>query len=211
MDSRLERARQFYERLAFAGDGSGLSLAARELDGVEADLSLARGRLAHGRFLRGGREDPDELALFDRAAQLYQGLGDTGGAAEALLWVGIFHQFVRHDDDAALPALHQARELAEQAGDKLTLSYALRHLGVAEHRAGRLDAAREHLEASTRLRRDLDFLPGVAANLVGLTYVAAAQGRRDEAFATAAEACRIAEAAGAQAIARQAEEAKARI
>jgi hypothetical protein len=30
---------------------------------------------------------------------------------------------------------------------------ALRHLGIAEHAAGRLEAARLHLEESTRLRR----------------------------------------------------------
>jgi hypothetical protein len=35
----------------------------------------------------------------------------------------------------------------------LTLSYALRHLGIAEHRAGHLDQARSYLEESTRLRR----------------------------------------------------------
>jgi hypothetical protein len=31
------------------------------------------------------------------------------------------------------------------------------------------------------LRREVDFLPGVAANLIGLAYVAAQQERRDEA------------------------------
>ncbi len=146
--------------------------------------------------------------MFDRAAELYRALDDSRGAAEALLWVGIFHQFVRHDDDAAMPALRQSRELAKQAGDQLALSYTLRHLGIAEHRAGRLDTAREHLEESTRLRREVNFLPGVAANLVGLSYIVAAQGRRDEAMTAAAEASRIAEATGAHAIARQAEEAQ---
>ncbi|AEV84691.1 hypothetical protein ACWT_3668 [Actinoplanes sp. SE50] len=211
MDSRIERSRQLYERMAFDGDGSGLPIAERELDGVEADLALARGRLAHGRFLRDGQEDPQELAFFARAAELYEALDDSRGAAEALLWIGIFHQFIRDDDDAAMPALHRSRELAEQAGDRLGLSYALRHLGIAEHRAGRLDTAREHLEESTRLRREVDFLPGVAANLVGLSYIAAAQGRRDDAMTAAAEAGRIAGSTGALAIARQAEEALIRI
>src|ERR1022692_3683198 len=39
--------------------------------------------------------------------------------------------------------------------------------------------------------------PGVAANLVGLTYIAAGQGRRQEALALAGEATAIAEASGA--------------
>ena len=60
------------------------------------------------------------------------------------------------------------------------MSYALRHLSIAEHTAGRLEAARRLLEESVRLRREVGFLPGVAANLVGLIYIAAAQGRRDE-------------------------------
>ncbi len=34
------------------------------------------------------REDPGELALFERAAQLYRGLGDPGGEAKALFWIG---------------------------------------------------------------------------------------------------------------------------
>ena len=110
-----------------------------------------------------------------------------------------------------MPALERARQFAEQAGDKLTLSYVLRHLGIAEHGAGRLDTARERLEESTRLRRDIGFLPGVAANLVGLAYVASAQGRRDEAMAAAEEASTIATGSGAHAIARQAEQARASI
>src|SRR5205814_428005 len=155
------------------GDASGLGVADRELDAVEADLALARGRIVHGRFLEDRTEDPHELALFERAAQLYRTLGDVRGEAEALFWIGTFYQVVRRDNDAAVPVLDRSSELAAQAGDELTLSYALRHLGIAEHAAGRLDAARERLEESVRLRRELGFLPGVAANLVALTYIAA--------------------------------------
>jgi tetratricopeptide (TPR) repeat protein len=208
-DTRIEQARSAYDRMAFAGDSSGLAGASRDLDGVEADLALARGRLLHGRFLEGGAEDPRELVLFERAAELYRGLGDVRGEGESLLWAGIFHQFVRKDNDAAVPALRRSRELIEQAGDRGLLSYVLRHLGIADHAAGRLDAARELLEKSTGLRRDLGLWPGVAANLVGLAYIAAAQGRRDEATAIVTEAAEIAQASGAHAIARQVEEARA--
>jgi hypothetical protein len=102
-------------------------------------------------------------------------------------------------------------ELAARVGDKGTMSDALRHLGIAEHAAGRLDAARQRLEESVRLRREIGLLPGVAANLVGLTYIAAGQGRRDDALALAAEAGAIAEASGAHAILRQVEEARAHV
>ncbi|WP_405143184.1 tetratricopeptide repeat protein [Sphaerisporangium sp. NBC_01403] len=210
-DARVERARLLYERAVFGGDAGVLPAADRELDAVEADLALARGRVMHARSLEDRNEDPQELALFERAARLYRELGDLRGEGESLLWIGIFHQVVRDDGDAALPALERSYELAGQAGDTLTLSYALRHLGFAEHMAGRLDAARERLEESTRLRRELGFLPGVAANLVGLVYVAVAQGRRDDALALVEEAAAIAEASGAKGIMRQIDEARTQL
>jgi tetratricopeptide (TPR) repeat protein len=118
---------------------------------------------------------------------------------------------VRQDSDAAVPILQPSYKLAAQAGDKLTMSYALRHLGIAEHAAGRLDAARGLLEDSVRLRRELGFMPGVAANLVGLAYIAAADGRRDEALALIAEASAIAQASGADGIMRQVEEMRTQV
>ncbi|WP_214414386.1 tetratricopeptide repeat protein [Sphaerisporangium fuscum] len=208
MEERIERARELYERAVFGGDPSGLEPAERDLDGVEADLALARGRILHARFLERREEDPAELSLFERAAELYEKLGDVRGQAEALFWVGVCHQVVR-GDDSAVPVLERSRELAARAGDELTMSYALRHLGIAEHMAGRLEAARERLEESTRLRREIGFLPGVAANLVGLAYLAAGQGRHDDAPALLDEAAEIARATGAHGIARQVEQARA--
>ena len=207
-DERTERARLLYERLVFNGESGGLSAADRELDGVEADLSLARGRIVHGRFLDGGSEDPRELVLFERARELYASLGDPRGEGESLFWIGVYHQVVRGDAETAIPLYLRSCELATRAGDTLTLSYSLRHLGIADHAAGRLDAARERLEESARLRRELGWLPGVAANMVGLIYIAAAQGRHDDASALAREAAAIAEAGGATSISRQVEDAR---
>jgi tetratricopeptide (TPR) repeat protein len=210
-DDRIERARLLYERAVFGGDVGSLAVAERELDGVEADVALARGRVLHARFLDGRNEDPRELVLFERAASLYRVLGDVRGEGQALFWIGAFHQVVHDDVDAAVPFLERSRDLAAQIDDKLTLSYSLRHLGIAEHGAGRLDTARERLEESVRLRREIGFLPGVAANLVGLIYIAAAQGRRDDALALVEEAGAIAEASGALGILRQVQEARARL
>jgi len=53
--------------------------------------------------------------------------------------------------------------LAQSAGDKLTVSYVVRHLGFAEMAAGRLVGARGLLEEAARLRREIGFAPGVAA------------------------------------------------
>jgi tetratricopeptide (TPR) repeat protein len=210
-DERIEQARNLYERAVFGGDAGALADADLGLDAVEADLALARGRVIHARFLEQGDEDPRELELFERAVQLYRTLGDVRGEGESRFWVGTFHQVVRGDDDAAVPSLEQSYALATQAGDKLTMSYALRHLGIAEHRAGRLDTARERLEASVRLRREIGFLPGVAANLVGLAYIAAGQDRHGEALALVEEAAAIAEASGAQGIMRSIDEARTQL
>jgi hypothetical protein len=130
--------------------------------------------------------------LFERAAELYRALGDERGAGTAELWIGIFHQWVRDDDAAAVPAFERAVELA--GGDPLTLSHALRHLGIAAHRAGRLAEALRRLEESTRPGRNWVSRRGVAANLVGLAYIAAAHGRSAEAVAIAEQAVTIAAA-----------------
>ncbi|SEG61904.1 hypothetical protein SAMN05444920_103508 [Nonomuraea solani] len=105
----------------------------------------------------------------------------------------------------------RARGLAERAGDGLTLSYVLRHLGIGEHVAGRLAEARELLEESVRLRREIGFMAGVAANLVGLAYIALAEGRRDEAVAVLDEAAAIAEEDGAGGVMRSIQEARTRL
>jgi tetratricopeptide (TPR) repeat protein len=206
-ESRLERARVLYERAVFGGDEGALAIAGRELDGVEADLALARGRLLHARFLEERREDAQELALFERAAELYASLGDARAEGEALFWVGTFHQVVRDDNAAALPVLERAHELAAAAGDKLTLSYIVRHLGFVDVDAGRIEAAREWLEESVRLRREIGFMPGVAAGVLALAELAAREDRREEALALLDEASSIAEESDAQGIIRWIEQA----
>ncbi|MFJ9947285.1 tetratricopeptide repeat protein [Kitasatospora sp. NPDC091207] len=208
MDERIEHARRLCHQAVFGGETDVLPVADRELDAVEADLTLIRGRILHARFLEQRISDERELELFQHASHLYRSLGDGRGEAEAQFWIGIYHQVVQADDDAALPALQRSRELATAAGDDLTLSYALRHLGIAEHKAGRLPAARALLEESTRLRRALAFPDGVAANLVGLGYIAVAEGRPGDARALLDEAAELAASAGAKAVLDAIDEAR---
>jgi hypothetical protein len=214
VDDRIERVGTVYQRAVYNGDASGLADAERGLDAVEADVALARGRILHGRFLTARAtgaspvEDPAELPLFERASELYRALGDVRGEAEALFWIACLHQVIRRDNETAVPLLERSGQLAAQVGDKSTQAEALRHLGVAAHMAGRLDEARERLAESTRLRREIGALPGVASNMVGLAYVAAAQDRRADALATLDEAYTIAHAHGAHAIVRQIEQAR---
>jgi len=216
VDERVSRAGLLYEQAVFSGDAGSLARADQELDAAEADLAVARGRLMHTRFLlrrdsAAAEEDPGELPLFERAARLYQALGDIGCEAEALFWVGCFHQVVRHDNAVAVPVLERSLKLASQAGDKAAMSEALRHLGIAAHRTGHLAVARQHLEESTRLRREIGLLPGAAANMVGLAYIAAAQQRGDDALALLDEASAIAIARQAHRILQQVDEARAEL
>ncbi|MGR6918443.1 hypothetical protein ACU635_29710 [[Actinomadura] parvosata] len=211
MDGRIEKAKRSYERAVFGGDIGELAAAEQDLDRVEADLALARGRILHARFLHDRRADPRELPLFERATDLYRTLGDAAGEAESLFWQGCYHQVVRNDPGRAVPLLRQSCDLATAAGNRHTQAEALRHLGIADHAAGRLDAARERLETAARLRRELGLLAGAAADQVGLIYIATAQGRSDDALALAEEAYATAEACGARRIMRQVEEARDRI
>jgi tetratricopeptide (TPR) repeat protein len=204
----FEQARLLYEQAVFNGDDGALPAADLILDAAEAGLALARGRIMHARFLAHRQEDPQELALFERAAALYHRLGDIRGEGESLFWAGAFHQVVRGDDDAAGPPLERAWSLAQAAGDKLTSSYVVRHLGFAEMAAGRLDGARELLEQSVRLRREIGFTPGVAAGLLALAELAARAGERDRALALLDEATAIAADTGARGILRWAEQAR---
>jgi tetratricopeptide (TPR) repeat protein len=217
-DERLDATRLLYERAIFTGDVGALTEADGVLDAVEADLSLARGRVIHGRFLAQrehdpqlARADPRELALFQRSAELYEALADVAGQAAALFWIGCFHQVARGDDAAAVPVLERSLQLAGQAGDTATMAEALRHLGIAAHRSGQLDVARQRLEAAAQLRRESGALAGVASNQVGLIYIAIAEGRRDDALALAEEALALAGAAGASTIARHVQEARAQV
>ncbi|GAA2014551.1 hypothetical protein GCM10009839_06920 [Catenulispora yoronensis] len=185
-----------------------MTAAHQSLDAVEADHALARGRLVHARFLEDRVEDEQELELFERAARLYKALGDPRGEGEALFWVGIVHQVIRDDTPTAAPFFERSLALAEQADDALTKSYALRHLGFTAQFHDRLDEAREHLDESTRLRRELAFLPGVAANLIVLATLDVQQGRPQDAAARLAEATELAQESRAAAVVRWADAAR---
>jgi tetratricopeptide (TPR) repeat protein len=169
---------------------------------VEAGLAVARGRNLHAGFLAGQPEDPRERTLFERAVQLQSVLGDQRDEAEALLWLGIYHQVVRDDGEAALPYLRRAHELASGAQDQLLLSYIERHLGFADLAAGQPAAGRQRLEESIRLRREVGHHAGVAAGLLALAEVADQGGRPEDAERLLAEATETARACGAHGVLR---------
>lgn len=83
--------------------------------------------------------------------------------------------------------------------------------GFAHAEAGRRDAAREKLEESVRLRREIGFDPGVAAGLLALAELAAHDDRREEAGTLLDEADSVAVACGADGIRRWIHQARAEL
>lgn len=199
-EDRIRHADELYERAVFGGDRDAPALAERVLDAVEADLALARGRILHARFLADRRPDPRELALFRQAAEVYRRLGDGRGEGEALFWTGTWHQVVAEEYAEAVPLFRRSYELAEAAGDRLTLSYATRHLGFAAEAEGRPQEARERFEESIRLREELGFLPGVAAGKLALADLLRGTGDREAADRLLDEARELAARCGAHGV-----------
>lgn len=197
-DERVTRAWESYVRATFGGDPSGLDLADCELDGAEADLALARGRIAHARFFVDRVERPDELQQFERAIDLYRRIGDAHGEALASFWVGCAHQVVRGDGVSALPALQHAY----QEGDPLTRSYAARHLGFHALETHDLPRAGALLEESLNLRHIHGSPAEIAAAQLALAEQRALSGAGDESARLLDEAEAAARTIGAAGVLR---------
>jgi tetratricopeptide (TPR) repeat protein len=194
-DDPLLRADLLNEQALFAGDADARRRAGEELDRVEALLELGRGRVLHARWLaERGEEDPAELTHFERALELASGTELEG---QARFWIGIVHQVVRGNSEAALPWLEDADRLARAADDPIAISYTARHLGFALLERGDAEAAQPLLRESADLRRRAGFLTGLAGALLALGQVAAESGRADEARRDLEEARDVAERVGA--------------
>ncbi|MGV9289031.1 tetratricopeptide repeat protein [Streptomyces sp. NPDC003719] len=196
----VEQAGELFEAAMFGGDTSALDRSDDVLDAVEAPLSMARGKVLHVRFLNDREENSEELVLFERAAELYERLGDASGEADALFWVGCWHQVVKGDGVTGRPYFERSYALAKSVDDRMTMSYAMRHLGFADRDAGDFDRARERLTESVTLRREIGFRPGEAAGLVALAYLAAETGDPSAAFHHLDEARSVAESCDAKAV-----------
>jgi tetratricopeptide (TPR) repeat protein len=206
----LVRADLLNEQALFTGTADARRRADEELDRAEALLWLGRGRLLHTRFLaENGDEDPGEQPAFERALELARRLQDRAIEAQALLWVGVVHQVLRGDQPTSLQYFERSYQLARELGDVITMSYAVRHLAIADQEAGRLELAWARLEESAELRRSAGFRPGLAAALVNLGEIAAEQGRPGKARELLAEARVHAHEVGAEPFLRRIESALA--
>ncbi|MFF4900118.1 tetratricopeptide repeat protein [Streptomyces sp. NPDC001068] len=199
---------ELFEAAMFGGDTTALDRSEDVLDAVEAPLSMARGRILHVRFLGDREADSRELALFERAAELYRRLGNASGEADALFWIGCWHQVVKGDGATGRPYFEKSYALAASVGDRVTMSYAVRHLGFADREAGDFELARARLTESVALRRAAGFRPGEAAGLLALAQLAAETGDRAAALQHLDEAQVLAESCGAKAVTGWIEQAR---
>ncbi|MFE4579336.1 tetratricopeptide repeat protein [Streptomyces chartreusis] len=204
----VESAGELFEAAMFGGDASALEQSDAVLDAVEAPLSMSRGKVLHVRFLNDREENSQELVLFERAAELYKRLGDASGEADALFWIGCWHQVVKGDGVTGEPFFERSYALAKSVDDRMTMSYAIRHLGFADKDADHFDRARERLTESVTLRREIGFRPGEAAGLVALAYLAAETGDPSAALRYLDEAQSVAESCGAKAVSGWIEQAR---
>lgn len=210
------RAARCYEDATFGGRPELVVEGEDELDVVEADLALARGKLLHARFLdsrkdrHGVHRDERELPLFERAVELYGATGERAKLADALFWVGCCHQVVLDDESAALDYFHASYDLAAELGADVTRSYAVRHLGFAALSTAELDLAETRFAESLRLREDAGAAPAaVAAAIIPLAALAEQRGETDRAERLFARATRLAEDNGAVGVLGWIEQARA--
>jgi hypothetical protein len=127
-----------------------------------------------------------EEALFRRALELREALGDVAGAAQSLFGVGLVHQVLRGDWSTAIGYYTRAFSLAGEAGTALDLysrSEIHRHLGfyfLVEEVD--LEKAVDHLDISLELRERLADERLVPSALVALGQAEAAAGNRRRAI-----------------------------
>jgi tetratricopeptide (TPR) repeat protein len=160
---------------------------------LEAFVLSRRGLALHVEYLSDPEagEPPEEMSLFESALEIRKRIGDQRGQAESLFHIGLVHQIVRHDADAALGLFRTSYDVAREVGDIVMMSYAIRHVGYIEQAGGNIPAAEAAFAESLHLRREAGWKPGVAAAELALASVLAEQGRSDEARNLARSAAHI--------------------
>jgi tetratricopeptide (TPR) repeat protein len=196
--SALEHARA---AAADAGDeaqsqaGSGFDLEFLQLKHDYADELFGAGDDTP----RFGPQDHDAGAidgLASRAAGLRASAPDQERAAAITFYAGLIEDNLRGDGEEARSMFAAALAEADKAGDELTVSEALRHLGYHASEAGDAGQARQMWERSTELRQRAGAVPYVLSQQLLLAGLARDTGDEQGAAAVAREVGRWAGALG---------------
>jgi hypothetical protein len=124
------------------------------------------------RFGPAGRDARVTEDLAARAARLRQAAPDGGRAASAMFLAGLVADNLRADPPTAQALFTEALAAAERAGDAMTESEALRHLGYWASQRGDTATARQQWERSAELRQEAGAVPYVLAQYLLLAELA---------------------------------------
>lgn len=149
----------------------------------DLDLDLDLVRLRHDyyaeligpdgpRFGPEGRDAGVAEDLAARAARLGQAAPDGGRAAPATFLAGLIADNLRADPATAQALFTGALAAAERAGDAMTESEALRHLGYWASQRGDTAMARQQWERSAEPRQEAAAVPYVLAQYLLLAGLA---------------------------------------
>lgn len=158
------------------------------------------GWLMHFQALDDGPETADadaEEALFRRALEIRRELGDLGGVAGSLFGVGLVHQVLRRDWDAAISYFRQALALADEHADLITRSEVHRHVGFYYMiKEARPDQGLPHLRISLKLRELHGDPRWTVSGIVAVGQAEFVAGEHDEALRHLREAVLLAHQTG---------------
>lgn len=157
---------------------------AQLLEATQEKRSAARAKiLLHAAWMERARPDYNKaLAYAGRSAVLYAALGDAWGELDAqLFYTGIWSLCGETDKSHAL-ALICLRQ-SEQLGYKPALARALYELGMCESQRKNIDLARQYLERSIQLWREIGDKYQLAEPLNGLAAELDIQGEDESALA----------------------------
>lgn len=148
------------------------------------DVHNAIGLSIHTDYLAGDRsqEPEDEMGHFEQGLELRRQGGTAAQLAESLFHVGLVHDVIRHEPEQAAVYHQQAYDLAMEANDKVTASYAIRHLGFTRWDADDRKGAAVALRESWQLREEAGFVPGAAFALITLAQLDEMQGDKTAAL-----------------------------
>ena len=167
---------------------------------LEAAVLDRQAMLMHFRALDddlGKADSEGEEALFQQALEIRRDLGDPAGTAESLFGVGLVHQVLRQDWDAAMPYYWEALDLADRHGDLLLRSEVHRHLGFYYAMSDlQSDKALEHLRVSHELRAELGDPRWIPGGTIALGIAELADGLREQGLAHVRESIAQAREAG---------------
>jgi tetratricopeptide (TPR) repeat protein len=153
----------------------------------------------HATYIDGdqSREPENELEFFERGLEFRKKGGTTRQIAESLFHIGLVFDVIRKDYDRALSYHEEAYKLACEAEDKVMASYAIRHIGFAHLAAKDLEAARQALAESLKLREAAGFIPGIAFALASLAHLDTLSGDKTSALSRLERSRMILESLGA--------------